>query len=73
MALALAGTASADPKFLYVKSNAANIRAIPSIQSEVLATAAADWRSKSWTSLQVFEIEAARFEDAEGARPTATS
>jgi len=40
MALTLAGTASADPKFLYVKSNAANIRAIPSIQSEVLATAA---------------------------------
>lgn len=40
MALALAGNASADPKFLYVKSNAANIRAIPSIQSEVLATAA---------------------------------
>ena len=40
MVLALAGNAMADPKFLYVKSNAANIRAIPSIQSEVLATVA---------------------------------
>ncbi len=33
---------------------------------ELLATAAADWRSKSWSALQVFEIEAAHFEDAEG-------
>lgn len=40
MILAMAGTATAGAKFLYVKSNAANIRAIPSIQSEVLATAA---------------------------------
>jgi uncharacterized protein YgiM (DUF1202 family) len=40
MILVLTGNAMAGNKFLYVKSNAANIRAIPSIQSEVLATAA---------------------------------
>jgi len=39
MLLVLTGNAMAGNKFLYVKSNAANIRAIPSIQSEVLATA----------------------------------
>jgi hypothetical protein len=33
---------------------------------ESLATAAADWRSKSWTTSQVFKIESARFEDAGG-------
>ena len=32
-----------------------------------LARSAADWRSRSWTTAQVFEIEGARFEDAEGA------
>lgn len=40
MILAMAGNAAAGSKFLYVKSNAANIRTIPSIQSDVLATAA---------------------------------
>jgi len=40
MILAMAVTATAGTKFLYVKSNVANVRAIPSIQSEVLATAA---------------------------------
>jgi len=40
MILVMAGTATAGAKFLYVKSNMANVRAIPSIQSEVLATAA---------------------------------
>lgn len=40
MILAVAATATAGAKFLYVKSNAANIRTIPSIQSEVLSTAA---------------------------------
>ncbi len=34
--------------------------------TESLATSAADWRSKSWTSLQVFKIETARFETSEG-------
>ncbi len=34
---------------------------------EPLATAAADWRSKSWTAQQVFKIEKAGFEDVEGA------
>ncbi len=34
--------------------------------TESLKAAAADWRSKSWTSLQVFKIETARFESAEG-------
>ncbi len=34
--------------------------------SESLATPATDWRSKSWTALQVFKIDTARFEDAEG-------
>ena len=33
---------------------------------ESLAASAADWRSKSWTGLQVFKIETARFEDAQG-------
>ncbi len=32
-----------------------------------LAASAADWRSRSWTSLQVFKIEAARFEDSNDA------
>ena len=40
MILAVAGSAAAGAKFLYVKSNAANIRSIPAIQGEVLATAA---------------------------------
>ncbi len=39
MILAMAGNAVAGAKFLYVKSNEANIRTIPSIQSDVLATA----------------------------------
>ena len=34
--------------------------------TESLAVDASDWRSKSWTDLQVFEIESARFEDADG-------
>ncbi len=34
---------------------------------ESLAIAGADWRSKTWTALQVFKIESARLEDAEGA------
>ncbi len=34
---------------------------------EAIGRTAAQWRSKSWTALQVFEIETARFEDAEGA------
>ncbi len=34
--------------------------------TESLAATAADWRSKSWTALQVFEIEAAAFADSEG-------
>ena len=33
---------------------------------ESLAATAADWRSKAWTTLQVFRIETAAFEDAEG-------
>ncbi len=33
---------------------------------ESLAVTAADWRSKSWTALQVFKVETAGFEDAEG-------
>ena len=36
--LTWADSASADAKFLYVKSNAANIRNIPSIQGEILTT-----------------------------------
>ena len=33
---------------------------------ESLALSAADWRSRSWTALQVFKVETARFADAEG-------
>ncbi len=32
--------------------------------TDLLATAAADWRSRAWTPLQVFKIESARFERA---------
>ena len=34
--------------------------------AETVATTPSEWRSKSWTALQVFKVEAARFEDDEG-------
>ncbi len=40
MFLATASTATADAKFLYVKSNEANIRTIPTIQGEVMTSVA---------------------------------
>ncbi len=39
MIFAMAGSAAAGAKFLYVKSNEANIRTFPSIQGEIMATA----------------------------------
>ncbi len=34
--------------------------------AELLGLGVAEWRSKSWSALQVFEIETARFEDSSG-------
>ncbi len=59
------GAATGDEGEVYGQADS-QLFEVKTTLGELLARDAADWRSKSWTALQVFKIEAARFEDAEG-------
>ncbi len=60
------GAAAGDEGLFYGRVDSQLIE-IKTRLPESLAVTAADWRSRSWTALQVFKIETARFETPEGA------
>ena len=60
------GAAAGDEGVVYGRVDS-QLFEVKTLLPESLATPAAEWRSKAWTALQVFKIEAARFDDAEGA------
>ncbi len=59
------GAATGDEGIFYGRADT-QLFEVKTTLLESLAAPAADWRSKAWTALQVFKIEAASFEDAEG-------
>ncbi len=63
--LELGHTTGSDEGIVYGRADS-QLFEVKTRLSESLAAPAADWRSRSWTGLQVFKIEAASFEDAEG-------